>query len=280
MATINFVQARKICTAEELEVIEATRRTTLTQLSPAEVKKHITLARKLRNKWRDLATGQRRRSQAAQNARVTQENQRSRQKADLFAEVLQRLEQQQEHLKEAGKKATTKGATGNPPKQVRAAEHRSERAEVRKKLEKKRTRISKTQQRSQSSSTAAAEQPSDLSPAEQTDTSPAKMATKKAAKKTVAGAKSSSAKSAKASKKKPARKKSAKPSIRTLLTSKTSPTVAQPKIGSVAPKSTKQVRAKTKAKKARIQASGLQTRTRGHVSARGKRAQSRRDSRN
>jgi hypothetical protein len=290
MATINFVQARKICTPDELQIVEATRRETLTDLGVADLKKHITLARRLRNKWRDLATSQRRRSQAAQNARVTQENQRSQQKAELFDEVLNRLEKQLAGLADKAQAAPSKKpANSKTPKQVRATEHRAQRAEVRKKLEEKRDRMTKAKTAASreavsadpASSTPAADQtpavPSGDQPA-QTPEKKAVKAGKKAAKK---AAKPTAAKPAKAAKKKPARRKpAAKPSISAMPASKTSPAAAKPDLGTASPKASKQVRVKAAAKKARVQASGMTTRIRGHVSARGKRSQSRRDSRN
>ena len=271
MATVNFVQARKICTPEELRVVEATRRETLTQWGVADLKKQITLARRLRNKWRDLSTSQRRRSQAAQNARVTDENRRSQQKAELFDEVLGRLEKQLAHLAAAPKDAPVKqSAASNPPKQARAAEHRSQRAEVRKKLEEKRVRLTKAKRPASRGKNAPTDASPDVSaadqPAVQTPDKPARAPAKKASS---------------AAKKQPARKKPAGTSPASKpLGGKTPPAQAQPNLGAAASKGTQQVRVKAAAKKARVQASGLTTRTRGHVSARGKRSQSRRDARN
>jgi hypothetical protein len=294
MATVNYVQARKICTPEELRVVEATRRETLTQLGIADLKKHITLARRLRNKWRDLSTRQRRRTQAAQNARVTEENRRSQQKAELFEEVLGRLEKQLAQLAAAPQDAPAKQSPADkPPKQVRAAEHRSQRAEVRKKLEEKRTRMTKAKRpaaRGTSVSAdaapdaAASDQPA-AQAAEKPDRTPATKAAKagkKPAKKAEKKAGKKPAKKASGgAKKQPARKKPAgTPSASKSLGRKASPAQAQPNLGAAASKGTQQVRVKAEAKKARVQASGLTTRTRGHVSARGKRSQSRRDSRN
>jgi len=266
MATINYAQARKICSPEELQIVEATRRDALAKLGAAELKKHVTLARRLRNKWRDLATRQRRRTQSEQSARVTEENKRSGQKAELFDEVLSRLESQAASLAAASKDPPTKEpAAGKVTKQARSAGHRSQRAEVRKKLQDQRASLTSAKPR------AAEPAVSPESPAAAPAAAPpAGKAAKTSAEKATKTARPAAPKAKRAAKKKPAASASV---------GKATPPVAQPKTGAASPTDTQQVRVKAAAKKARIQASGLTTRTRGHVSARGKRSQSRRDAR-
>jgi hypothetical protein len=270
MATINYAQARKICSPEELQIVEATRRDALAKLGAAELKKHVTLARRLRNKWRDLSDRQRRRTQSEQNARVTEENKRSQQKAELFGEVLTRLENQQTSLAAAAKGPQPKQpAAGKVTKQVRSAGHRSQRAEVRKKLENKRVLLTSAQ--APAAEPVVTPEPPAAAPEAAPSAAKAAGKTAKApAKKAPKAAKPVAPKAKRTAKKKPAGQASV---------SKATPPVAQPTTGATSPKDTKQVRVKAVAKKARIQASGLTTRTRGHVSARGKRSQSRRDSR-
>jgi hypothetical protein len=83
--------------------------------------------------------------------------------------------------------------------------------------------------------------------------------------------------------KKPSKAAAAKtkaPSVKKKSATKKPPAAVPPEIPAMPLKGKKQLDATTAAKEARIQASGLTTRTRGHVSARGKRSQTRRDSRN
>jgi len=98
MTPINFSQARQLCTPDELRLVEASRRETLAKLDAAALKKTITQIRRIRDKWRDVSTRQVRRSQDQQGARVTDENQRSQQKSELFQNVLARLEAQLERI--------------------------------------------------------------------------------------------------------------------------------------------------------------------------------------
>jgi hypothetical protein len=274
MATINYAQARKICSPEELQIVEATRRNALAKLGTADLKKHVTLARRLRNKWRDLSDRQRRRTQSEQNARVTEDNERSQQKAELFGEVLTRLETQLASLAAAAKgPQPKKPAAGKVTKQVRSSEHRSQRAEVRKKLEDKRVLLTSAQAPAVEPTAppaVAPAPPADAPAPAQPAAKAAGKAAKASAKKAAKAAKPVAPKAKRAAKKKPASQASV---------SKAAPPVAPPTTGATSPKDTKQVRVKAVAKQARIQASGLTTRTRGHVSARGKRSQSRRDSR-
>ena len=92
MTPINFSQARQLCTPDELRLVETSRSQTLAKLDAATLKKTITQVRRMRDKWRDVSTRQVRRSQDKQVARVTDENRRSQQKAELFQNVLTRLE--------------------------------------------------------------------------------------------------------------------------------------------------------------------------------------------
>src|SRR5690606_36367487 len=91
MSRINVSKARELCTAAELRLVEASAPKSLAKLDEAELKKNVERARKLRDKWRDQATRQRREVQQAQAARTTDKTARSQEKTQLFAEVLTRF---------------------------------------------------------------------------------------------------------------------------------------------------------------------------------------------
>lgn len=267
MTPINFSQARQLCTPDELQLVETSRRETLTKLDAGALKKAITQVRRVRDKWRDVSTRQVRRSQDKQGARVTEENRRSQQKAELFQNVLTRLEAQLEQVAVSSAAAPSAPPPARkPPKQHRAQEHRANRAGVKEQLQQKAAKMS---EKAGSVSPPVAP-PSAATAASRGAQEPSKpAATKKKA--TVAKETAATKKGGTFKAKLLARKKTA---------TKKPPVAAQPKAPALPFKGTQQLGAKTAAKKSRVQASGLTTRTRGHVSARGKRNQSRRDSRN
>jgi hypothetical protein len=234
MASIALAKAKQLCTASELQLVESSRRPEVARLGVSQLKSKIQRARKLRDKWRDMHEKQRRRAQQ-QGSRVTKGETRSRQKAELFSDVLNRLEGQLKKIDapDAGSGKTASKPTSRPSKKERSEAHRQARAQTRKQLDAKREEA----QRPPSGAAAP-------------ETQPAKVRPKKAIKK------------GKASKKRA--KRPERPSA---------PPASDPK-------PTQRTAAKTAAKRDRIKVSGLTTRTRGHVSARGKRSQTRRDKRN
>jgi hypothetical protein len=274
MADTLMSKARELCTASELGLVAASRPTQLARLSQPELKRKIFRARTLRDKWRDLATRQRRGAQSRQAARVTDKNARSGEKHVLFAEVLARFEAQWEKVSSgaAGGGAGKGDAASRPPKQKRAKIHRRARAEVRAGMEEERARRAArsappARKVAAAPASAAGEAASDASApaAKPRKKKPARRPAKKASK-TAAQAAAKSGKKVKASGKK-AKKKPSRP-----------PATAEVE----SPLNTsrgKQLAAVTAAKRDRLKRSGVQSRIRGHVSARGKRSQSRRDSR-
>lgn len=129
---INMSQAKALCSASELQLVEASRRDDLKKLTNAQLRQKITRARKLRDKWRDQAEKQRRESQEQQQARATAPNERTRKKAELFAEVLRRFEEQ---LQKTERSADTGRSAERPSRRARTTAHREERAGTRKRLE-------------------------------------------------------------------------------------------------------------------------------------------------
>jgi hypothetical protein len=129
---ISLAQAKSLCNASELALIRLSTRNEIGKLSAALLRLKIKRARELRDKWTDLARGQRRATQAAQQARAVDANARSAEKAELFGQALTQFEAQLAKLEAKGK------AGGARPKRieprVRSAGHRADRAEIRSSL--------------------------------------------------------------------------------------------------------------------------------------------------
>jgi hypothetical protein len=137
--TISPARAKKLCNASELELVKASGRSEIGKLSAARLKQKVTRARKLRDKWRDQATRQRRATQSRQQARGTDDNARSAEKADLFDEVLNRFSSQLEKIEADG--GGKVGPRRQTPRKSRTVEHRETRAATRKSLEETRQEL-------------------------------------------------------------------------------------------------------------------------------------------
>jgi len=116
---INYAQAKSICNAQEYALVESCRPTTLAKLSAAEVKRKAGQARKLFDKWNDLAIKQDRERGDA----PAKDGERTRLKRDLFREVLDRLEEKAEKVGAKAKAAEeAKSKAANAKKQKAAAD--------------------------------------------------------------------------------------------------------------------------------------------------------------
>jgi hypothetical protein len=282
MATIDLSQASVLCTPSELRVVKTASEQALTGHSTADLKKHIAQARKLRDKWRDLATRQRREVQKTQGSRGTDSAARSKEKANLFGRVLARLEAQLARQAGSSEKPAATGAAGarGPTKRARTQEHRSTRSQVREQLGAKQAEL-------QAAASTPASSSADTKSTTRKKTPKKKVASKPASKKAPAPAVARSNASSAGGEKKKTAKKAVKKTIKKETAKKQSASasgaavtgVTRKKSGSSPLGSGSQKSAETAAKRGRLKASGLDTRIRGHVSARGKRAQGRRDSR-
>jgi hypothetical protein len=242
---LNLRKAKELCNKSEWELVEASKRDAISTLNETQLKRHVARARKLRDKWRDQAVTQRRKTQQAQNARTTSANARSAEKTEIFDEVLSRFEKRLAKVAGSADSSATPTPKKTPPRRVRADEHRATRSTVRKKLASKRAKLDEKSVLESSGASPA-------SAAGETPVSPTlKKKVKKVAKK---GTKKAS----------PASKRAAKKRV----------SAKSAKLDRASQRS-----AKTAAKGARLDKSGVNTRTRGHVSARGKRSQARRDRR-
>ena len=248
MGRLTVADAKRMCTKSELGVVMGSRPDAIEKLSAAQLKKNVASARRLRDKWQDLATEQRRETQQAQQSRVTDKNARSGEKAALFAHVLKRYEDQLKQAEAAG----GGGATLPKPakKKARVAGHRIKRAVVRDELKDVRSELNAA--------------------------SKAKVKKKKAAKKKAAAP--TAAPKKKVAKKKVAKKKAVKKKV-AKKAAKKKPAFGVGSLGLVSAEPARQLSAQTAAKKSRLKASGKISRVQGHVQARGGRKQAKRDSR-
>jgi hypothetical protein len=88
---ISVARAKTLCSASELALVKSSARQEIAKLSAPKLRLSVERARKLRDKWRDQANAQRRKSQKELGARETDGNARTAEKAQLFDEVLERF---------------------------------------------------------------------------------------------------------------------------------------------------------------------------------------------
>jgi hypothetical protein len=262
----------KLFTKAERQVLDASRSDHLETVSAAELGRLLARARMLRDKWRDQFRTQRRTTQVAVRARGAEGNERSREKAELFADAVDRLEAR---LAAAGLQsgaAVTSGrraaAAAKTPKTARALANRSARASTRQALAKhatvKPSRRSVGRPTKLKALAVAAAKPK-----------PAKKPSTKAAEATVADD-TRTAKKAKQSKNRSKKRLrgEAPAALEAVATPKGQ---GRRKAAGLDPLS--QLKVATKVKSTLFRIAGADTRTRSHVRAQGKRQQSRRDSR-
>jgi hypothetical protein len=94
---ITRTTAQRLCSAPEFELVEASLPPSARQLTPGRLRQKVTRARRLRDKYRDLAKRQRleaRGKRAPQRARPAQGQENTERKAQLFQETLERFETQ------------------------------------------------------------------------------------------------------------------------------------------------------------------------------------------
>jgi hypothetical protein len=269
MANVPQAKVKALCTAAEAELVRASRRPEIGQLDARALKKHVTQARKLRDKWRDQATKQRRDTQQRHNARVADGEKRSEQKAEIFDAALAAFEKQLEKVSAAGSASSKPAPTKKAAKSAPAPDHRAARASKREALEAQREEMN------------AASKPA---------TKPIKKKVTKKKTATKAMSTAAVAPKKKVVKKKTAKKgvyaAAAKKAVKSLLnqptehdaaTKSTKGTQSEGLVGPVNAK--KQRGAQTAAKQERLDQSGVRSRLKGHASASGRRSQGKRDSR-
>jgi hypothetical protein len=247
-------EVKEVCTKSELALVTASRPPKLEKLSAAEVKKSAGLARKLFDKWQDLNRDQAR--DRSRKVGLGERDTRTQLKVRIFQEALQDFEARGSQAEASGK--TDSKLSRSPPKKVRVVKHRETRASVRAELAEKHAALNAKApagKKGAGSAKPAAKVPATAAAAKPEATKPAE------SKRSVAGARRAAATVAK---KKPKR---------------TPPPTAAEAQSKLSASPADQLNAATAAKQTRIARSGITSRVRGHVSARGRRAQGRRDSR-
>jgi hypothetical protein len=92
-------QAREICTKPEMELVEASFAPAVNRLTPARLRSKIDRARKLQDKFRDLARTQGRAVKGEGSDRRSRDtNARTERKSRLFEETRERFEKRLEQL--------------------------------------------------------------------------------------------------------------------------------------------------------------------------------------
>lgn len=133
-----FMQAGKLLNESEFALFAASRAGVLNTLTKAGLAGKIRRARSLRDKYRDLLKRQRlaTRTRTGSKAGVSGvANQRTRQKAEIFAQVLQRLEKRLAQVEAAEARAASRKASA----QTRSALSRKRRADAAKLAARRRT---------------------------------------------------------------------------------------------------------------------------------------------
>lgn len=129
---ITRTQAKEICTKPEYELVEASFRPAVTGLSAARLRSKLERARRLQEKYRDLARQQHRTSKERTPARPRgASNLRTERKARLFAETRERFEKRLAQLEAKGDAAGERSR-----KRARAAAGRAERRQTKRQLTK------------------------------------------------------------------------------------------------------------------------------------------------
>jgi hypothetical protein len=267
---ISASKAKAVCNKSELALVNASGKSQIGGLTQAQLLQKIARARKLRDKWRDQAARQRRDQQGRPNTGLTQANARTTEKAQLFAEVLERFEAQLGKM--GGDRAGGAGGRPRATRKLRSRLHRAERAEVREELDQTRRELA-----------AANKTPAKSGGA--TDRSKAKSASDKSAGdertlaatpvKTKGKSRTSSPERVAVFPAAPAKKpRASRPASRVAVAELTEPAA----VPGLRITKRQQLKVATKAKQNRLQAAGV-VRVQKHASARTKRRQARRDSR-
>ncbi|QDV72219.1 hypothetical protein [Botrimarina mediterranea] len=270
MANVPLAKVKALCTAAEYDLVQASRRPQIGQHDAAALKQHVAKARKLRDKWRDQATKQRRDTQQRHNARVADGEKRSEQKVEVFDAALAAFEKQLAKVSASGGGSSKAAPKKKSTKSARTPDHRADRASKRATLEAQREELNAATAKKKSAKKKTAKK---IAASDAVKKKPSK---KKVAKKKVAKKKAAK-KGAYAARAKKAVKKKLEKSVSSTAVDGGAPSTESGPVGPVNKKT--QRRAKTVAKQERIDRSGLNSRVRGHVSARERRAQGRRDSR-
>jgi len=115
-----LIQARKLLTASELEVFVASRGDAVKAMLPTQLRAKVKRARTMRDKYQDLVRRQRlatRERVGTKDGRSDAANARTAQKAQVFADVLERFTRRLTQVEEAAERSA-KQAAGAAAKQA------------------------------------------------------------------------------------------------------------------------------------------------------------------
>jgi hypothetical protein len=241
-------RVRAVCTGAEVRLVRTSRHPALGALTLGEVRKYAVQARKLADKWTDRSRNEARGKSPQTGARAAADN--TQLKAQIFRDALASFEARAAELSAAG---AHPGDAPKPPKhkRKRSAAHRASRTTARQGLAVEASLLN-AQAGARPRKRSAKPSPSASVPAEPPAKTPVAAPPARAAK-------------AAAKKPKPPAKAGAKP--------------AKPAAKTTSLKAVKRQPAVAAAKKSRLDRSGITTRKAGHIGARTRRKQGRRDAR-
>jgi hypothetical protein len=289
--------AKSLCTADEFKLYELSQPAKLKGLTAVELRGLVVRSRTLRDKWTDVSRGQRRATQAAKARRQSDENARSLQKSELFSQIHDAFVNFQKTAQSGEVNLASGSKPVNVPRQDRKIVNRAVRSIVQGELDQTKGKINRSKRASESpagksvktkaspaakSTAAKSVSPASKTANKSTETTAAKAAAKG---KTAAGPavkkKPTAAKAPRvtAARKKALAKRAEIASSSQVKTSAASKEAGGSKVAGV-PKVATAARNRNlhaKASASRV-ARGGATRIQGHVSAKGKRSQARRDS--
>lgn len=286
--------AKALCTADEFKIYELSQPAKLKKLTQVELRDLIVRSRTLRKKWTDLSRGQRRASQAAKGGRQNDENARSKRKAELFSEVHNSFVNYLEKVKSGEAELPTGKKPPQVPRQDRKIVNRAVRSITQDQLDQVKGKINRSNRASEGTTVKKAK------PKSKSATGAARTTKKASSVKSASssGATKKTAVKSRAAASSPAKKKSAKlkrPALtaarkkafakRAEIVSATAPKKLVSSKANRGPEvdqiSKAGVSARNRSPHAKATATrvarGGATRIQGHVSAKGKRSQARRD---
>lgn len=277
---IPLSEVKPICTSSEYELVEKSRPPKLKELSLSQTQSNVKRARALFDKWQDLHRSQAR-SQTRKSGSSNPES-RSQLKMSIFKAAQEAFAAHAAELESAEQQPTGKSNAATP-KPVRAVEHRATRAGVRAELSSKKTQLNRKARASDRAAGIKKRQDGSAATVKanaKTSAEPNAVAAKKKAKK-----RPKTAATAAATGKTPGKTAggTASRSAAGATHGKSGLSRAALAAGkgqqNVSVTSGQQRSASTAAKQSALARSGITSRVRGHVSARGKRSQGRRDNR-
>lgn len=276
-STMNLREAQQLCTAQEFALVRAGQPREIGRWSETQLRKKIERARGLRDKWKDQSKSKKREAQQAKGRRAVDAASRSRAKAALFADLLKAFQARAAEVRDADasgprRKTTPKKAAGKATAKAGKAAKPTTKKSTKKKTTKKKSAASKVTKKSAGALVAAAGK-------------------KKSAKKSGRPARAPEHEltethrlvlhpglTHRGADLRPGGGADSAPFVESPLHLGESGPDFEPGGRAIEPAPLAQLQAETAAKQRRLNASGLRSRVRGQISARGRRDQAKRDS--